>query len=333
MSNGRTNAVLVTGGRGFIGRQLVQRLIDAKSEKILSVDLLPADYCTETTHRIDIELDIRDRAKLQEVFTHFNISTVYDLASITNVNLAKSEYRHNVEMTQSVVECIQRFAVTKYIFFSTQFVFRKERALPASARDYYPVDAYGESKMQSEQLIHGSLPQDRWLVVRPTYIWGEGNLRFRDGFLYRLAKGHLLLPMASSVLRYYGYVRTVCEQAIKLAEHPFAELPSQMFYLSDMPIPLQEFCEYFVKALGAGRTWPVPGPFLRLLGRTGDAAKAVGLSFPINALQANEMTRSYPVPIEPTMALTGASTDYRRAAAAVVAWAISDPEFRRRIRR
>jgi nucleoside-diphosphate-sugar epimerase len=236
-------------------------------------------------------------------------------------------------MTQSMLECVMQFDVEKYVFYSTQLVFRKEGALPASDEDYYAIDAYGESKIQSEQRIRGMLPKHRRLILRPTYVWGEENMRFRDGFLFRLAKGHLMVPASSDILRYYGYVETVCAQTAILAAHPFADLPSRMFYLSDKPISMRKFCEYLVTAFGKGRFWPVPGMLLRALGSIGDLADATGISFPISKLQSDEMTRSYPVPIEATLAITGTSTDYRRAAAAVVAWALSDPEFSRRIGR
>jgi nucleoside-diphosphate-sugar epimerase len=332
MSNSQTKAILVTGGRGFIGRRLVQHLVETQGRTVVSADVLPAGS-TGDPRSIEIELDIRDRDRLRDVLTQFDISVVFDLASNTQVNLSSSEYLPNVEMTRSMVECVLQFDIEKYVFYSTQLVFRKERTLPAGDRDYYPIEAYGESKVQSEQLIRTILPESRWLILRPTYIWGEGHRRFRDGFLCRLAKGQLMLPNSGDVLRYYGYVGTVCEQAAKLAARPFAELPSRTLYLSDMPISMRKFCDYFLAALGFGRVWPVPAPFLRTLGRIGNAAEAAGVPFPISALQANEMTRSYPVPIEPTLAFTGASTDYRSAAAAVVAWALSDPEFNRRIGR
>jgi nucleoside-diphosphate-sugar epimerase len=332
-SNGRTKAILVTGGRGFIGRRLVQHLVESQGRAVISADVLPAGRIDEHTRRIDIEVDIRDRDRLREVFTQFDISTVFDLASVTAVKLPRSEYVPNLEMTKSIVECVLEFDVEKYVFYSTQLVFRKEGALPASDQDYYPIDAYGESKIQSEQRIRSILPEDRWLILRPTYIWGEGHRRFRDGFLYRLAKGQLILPTAGDVLRYYGYVGTVCAQTAMLAARPLAELPSRTFYLSDEPISMRKFCAYFVSALGGARVWQVPAPFLQALGYIGDVVEAAGLTFPISKLQANEMTRSYPVPIEATLAITGTSTDYRRAAAAVVAWALSDPAFSRRIGR
>jgi len=333
VDNNQTNAVLVTGGRGFIGRQLVQLLIESQGALVLSADVVPVVRGQDDSRRIELDVDVRSRDKLSDIFTRFQITTIFDLASITEVMLPKSEYAPNLEMTQSMVDCALRFDVEKYVFFSTQLVFRKQGALPANDRDYWPIDDYGESKLQSEEFIRANLPKDRWLILRPTYVWGEGHRRFRDGFLYRLAKGQMMLPANDHVVRYYGYVGTICRQAAALAARPTDELPSQTFYLSDEPISMRKFCEYLVTALGQGGVWPIPAPILRALGRFGDAAGALGVSFPIRGLQANEMTRNYPVPVEATLALTGMSTEYPRAAEAVVAWAMSDPEFRRKIGR
>jgi nucleoside-diphosphate-sugar epimerase len=96
----KTKTILVTGGRGFIGRPLVRHFVESQGETVLSVDVLPAGRADGDARRIDIELDIRDRDGLREVFAHFNIFAVYDLASITKVKLAKSEYLPNTEMTQ-----------------------------------------------------------------------------------------------------------------------------------------------------------------------------------------------------------------------------------------
>jgi len=334
LANRQTEAILVTGGRGFIGRWLVRHLVERDGRvTVISVDKSPTSEASADADHIELEADVRDRTKLREIFEQFAISTVFDLASITDVNLPRSEYLANAEMTKSMVECVSRVDVTKYIFYSSQFVFRKEGTLPANDQDFYPIDDYGESKIRSEQLIRSSLPEDRWLVLRPTYIWGEGNSRFRDGFLYRLAKGQLLVPPSGTLLRYYGYVATICRQTAALAQRPFTELPTRTFYLSDKPINMRTFCEYFVSAFGKGRAWPVPSPVLRSLGRIGDCTEAFGISFPIRGLQADEMTRIYPIPLDPTFTVAPSSTNYQRAAASVVTWALSDPEFSRRIGR
>jgi nucleoside-diphosphate-sugar epimerase len=333
MPNERPKAILITGGRGFIGRHLVRHLAKSALETIVSVDAAPLIEVENVDPRrlTEIQLDILEKERLRDLFTRFDFSAIFDLASITEVGLTQEEYKNNIELTRVMTELVLEFHIPKYVFFSTQLVFRKEDALPRCNQDYFPIDAYSESKVQSERMTRAALPTERWIILRPSYIWGEGHTRFRDGFLYRLAKGQLLVPASDKLARYYGYVRTICQQAEKLAAIPFAELPQKTYYLSDPPISLTWFCGHLLAALGRGRARSVPPTLIRALGRIGDLAGGAGFPFPINGLQANEMTRNYPIPIEPTLAIAKTSTDYPRAAATVIAWALSDPGFKGRI--
>ena len=58
------------------------------------------------------------------------------------------------DVTQSVVECVLRFDVEKYVFFSPlNSFFERKECCRNSEQDYYPIDDYGESKIKSEQWI------------------------------------------------------------------------------------------------------------------------------------------------------------------------------------
>jgi nucleoside-diphosphate-sugar epimerase len=298
---------------------------------IVSADVTPVVVKDNDCRKIEIELDLRNRNELRDLAARFNLALVFDLASLTEVGLPGHAYAQNIDITRSMIDWVSRFNIPKYVFYSTQFVFRKEGAMPTGEQDYFPIDAYGEAKIQSERLIRSALAPNQWLILRPTYIWGEGHSRFRDGFLYRLAKGQMMVPISPNLQRYYGYVKTICEQTVQLSEVQFANLPLRTFYLSDAPVSLRWFCEQFLTVLGAGRVWSVPTTAIRTLGQIGEIARRIQLPFPINALQANEMTRNYPVPIDSTLVITKTATDYRGAAAAVIAWALSDPDFKRRI--
>jgi hypothetical protein len=69
------------------------------------------------------------------------------------------------------------------------------------------------------------------------------------------------------------------------------------------------------------------GRLIRLLGAVGSAMKVIGLPSPINTMEACGLTTNFLIPIEPTIALTGGTTDYGYEAARTVACAKQHPGF------
>ena len=50
--------------------------------------------------------------------------------------------------------------------------------------------------------------------------------------------------------------------------------------------------------------WTIPAAFVAGLSRVGDLTEKLGVRFPITTARYESMTQDYPVPIEPTLALT-----------------------------
>lgn len=319
MSADSNTRVLVTGGRGFIGQHLVRELVRS-GHSVISVDLVPAPATASDTVE-EVVADVRDTPLLKALLERASPAAIYDLASRTEVGLPESAYQGNIDATRSLMRVVRDLADTKYIFFSTQFVFRSPGRLPGSETEFEPVDSYGAAKAESERIIRSELGPGRFLILRPTYVWGPGLLRFRDGLLDRLGRGQLLISSDPQYRRYYGYVTTVARQAIEFARHDFARLPGSVFYLSDRAVDMRSFCDALIAALGRGRALAAPPAVIRFLGAMGELAARLGLPAPINAVQARELTTSYPVPVEPTIALTGVETDLAQAAYETVAWA------------
>jgi nucleoside-diphosphate-sugar epimerase len=310
--------VLVTGGRGFIGLHLVEMLA-RNHVAVVSVDTKPTRGET-ADGVVQIVGDVRDRGLMSDCFAG-GCDCVFDLAALADIGLSAAEYQRNVEQTKAMVEYCLEFSIDKYIFYSTQFVFRRPGALPTSDTDYAPSEAYGESKVESEILITKSFPADRFLILRPSYIWGPGLDRFRDGLLYRLLRGQLLICNDRELKRYYGYVETIAAQTLAFARLSFADLPRKVYYISDDAITVAEFCRYLVSALGLGKARPAPAALIRVLGAAGAVLDRAGIHAPINPVQACELTTNFPIPIEPTLRLTQCTTDLPSAAAKTVAWA------------
>lgn len=86
--------VLVTGGAGFIGSNFVKRMLDRhKDYKIINVDVLTYAGNLENLKEISdnpnynfVKADIRDRAKMDEIFTAHGINTVINFAAESHVD-------------------------------------------------------------------------------------------------------------------------------------------------------------------------------------------------------------------------------------------------------
>jgi len=323
----KSGRVMVTGGCGFIGAHLVELLAKNNLEAI-SIDHRKRAVKTADTIR-DVVGDVRDRSLMSEIFSTGTFDCIFDLAAVSTIGLQPSEYRRNIEQTRAMIEYCLTHDVPKYIYYSTQSVFRKPGCVPSSDVDYAPIDAYGKAKVKSEELIRSLLPRNKFLILRPTYIWGPGHTGFRNGLLYRLLKGHLIISNDPNIKRYYGYVETIAAQTLALSRLSFVDLPRKVYYISDDAISLGDFCGYLVLALGRGKAWSASPSLIRLLGTIGTLNSKLGLPAPINSIQARDLTTNFPVPIEPTLSLTECVTDLTLAAAKTVGWAIrTDERFR-----
>lgn len=322
LEDNNIRTVLVTGGRGFIGTHLVRHL-SARGLNVVSIDILPARSYSEDDSVIDVQGDVRDSPLLRKLFETYRFSCVYDLASYAEVGLKAEAYTCNTDSTTSITTVLSDFPQTKYLFYSTQFVFRKPNELPSNPLEYYPVDTYGSSKVESERIIRSTLEAGKYLILRPSYIWGPGLERFRDGLLRNLQRGRMLIPLDSKVVRSYGYVETISRQTFILSEQDFGALDHDVFYLTDRPIALSSFCEYALAQLKGGGYYKVPGIFIKKLGLAGQLLQECGFRAPINMMQARELTTNFPIPFERTLKLTQAETDYEYAMKKTIQWAKS----------
>ncbi|MEX5634078.1 NAD-dependent epimerase/dehydratase family protein [Parafrankia sp. FMc2] len=114
--------IAVTGGSGFIGGHVVDRLLDAGHD-VLSLDLAGCHRPDpRATYR---ELDVLDLDALTDAFT--GVDTVFHIAGMSNVDFAFTDpvrtVRLNVEGTGKVCEAARRGGVRRIVFASTVWVY------------------------------------------------------------------------------------------------------------------------------------------------------------------------------------------------------------------
>ncbi len=162
--------ILVTGGAGFIGSHLVERLL-LDRHKVVCYDNFDPFYDAEIKRTnlrlimqhpgfVLIEASILDVANLNECFNHHNIDLVIHLAAKAGVRPSiadpKSYYETNVNGTLNILEAMKSHSVKKMIFASSSSVYGNNTKVPFSESDFvdHPVSPYAASKKAAELMCH-----------------------------------------------------------------------------------------------------------------------------------------------------------------------------------
>jgi len=165
-----TTSVLVTGGAGFIGSHLVERLL-AAGRRVVVVDNF-CDFYDPAVKRRNvaraagtpgytlIEGDIRDAAFLQQTFTAHEFGCVVHLAAMAGVRPSIEQPRYysavNVDGTLNVLECCRRFGQPRLVFGSSSSVYGVNTKVPFSEEDRVEraISPYAATKLSNEVMCH-----------------------------------------------------------------------------------------------------------------------------------------------------------------------------------
>ena len=162
---------LVTGGAGFIGSHLVDRLLATDVANVTVVDDFNDFYDPSIKHnniqdhlkhsRYTIhEIDIRDRAKLEKVFTASNFDCVVHLAARAGVRPSLSEPQlyteTNINATLNLLELARQHKLQQFVFGSSSSVYGINAKVPFSEDDpiRQPISPYAATKGAGELLCH-----------------------------------------------------------------------------------------------------------------------------------------------------------------------------------
>jgi len=163
--------LLITGGAGFIGSHLVDRLLATDIERITVVDDFN-DFYNPAIKRDNIrehqkdprysshKVDIRDRAALEDVFNESNFDCVVHLAARAGVRPSLAEPQlyteTNINGTVNLLELARRHDIKQFVFGSSSSVYGINAKVPFSEDDpiRQPISPYAATKGAGELLCH-----------------------------------------------------------------------------------------------------------------------------------------------------------------------------------
>ena len=296
--------IVVTGGSGFIGTNLVDALERYPNLRIVNLDSRPPHK--ESHLRSWIKCDILQPGELRRIIAEVNPTFVAHLAARTDMGgKSVDDYAVNNIGTQNILDAIALTSgVERAVFVSTQFVVGPG-PLPRHDLDFRAHTIYGESKVLAELAIRSSNPACTWTIVRPTNVWGSWHPRYPHEIWRVLQRGLYFHPGSKEVTRSYGYVGNVVKQICAIFEAPTEAVHGKVLYVGDPPVKLLDWVNAFSMQLTGHRARVVPPALLRCLAWIGDGLVSCGVRFPIFSSRLRSMTEDYLTPMEPTYALLG----------------------------
>ena len=312
--------LLVTGGSGFIGTNLVQSALD-KDVEVLNLDWnRPLKAAHGPWWR---EWDIMDRDATEKHFAEFKPTHVVHLAARTDTDVQDDmeAYLQNHAGTAIFLEVVKASTgIERLIVTSTQFVCEAGYQ-PKDDQDYKPFTLYGETKRLCELATREAGLSCVWSIIRPTTIWGPWSLRYRDVLFKVMRKGLYFHPGRSKVIRSYGFVGNVVWQIERILAAPPEAVNGKVFYVGDDPMDLRTWVEAISKGLVNKPVRYIPTWIVKTLALGGDMLKIVRIPFPITSGRFRSMTTDYITPMDRTTETLGkAPYSLEEGVRAMVTW-------------
>src|SRR5947199_2013597 len=158
--------VLVTGGSGFIGSHVVDKL-RARGHEPVIYDLRPSPWHRDPEHRVDTVLgSITDREALERAL--HSCDAVAHLAAVADVNdvhaSPEDAERVNARGTVAVLEAARRAGVKRIVYASTIWVYSdchgdavdEDTLLPAPSHLYTSTKLAGEPHCTAYPELYGT---------------------------------------------------------------------------------------------------------------------------------------------------------------------------------
>ena len=249
---------LVTGGAGFLGSHIVDRLLK-EGWQVRVIDNLSTGRLENLQHK-SIEVIVGDLKNMSDCMKATeNIDVIFHYAADPRVEISSANPRlhfdNNILATFNILEAMRKNDVENIVFASSSSVYGEPERTPVSEdAPLKPISVYGASKVACEALIHAysSLYGIKAVCLRYANIVGP---RMKHGVVYDFIMKLKKKPHILEILGDGNQVRSFLhvEDAVEATLLAFKKAPNyfNIYNVGNIDyITIREVAEIVVEELG-----------------------------------------------------------------------------------
>jgi UDP-glucose 4-epimerase len=285
--DGAVRRALVTGGAGFIGSNLADRLLSVGAEVVVYDNFSTGqrrfvETLAASPNGTVVEGDVLDSSRLQEVMKGCDI--VFHLAANADIRHGLEhpdrDLRQNTIATFTVLDAMRRTGVRRIVFSSTGSVYGEPEVFPTPEHCPFPrqTSLYAASKLAGEGLVQAFCEGYGFsgLILRLVSVMGE---RYTHGHLFDFYRNLRDEPSRLTVLgdghQQKSYLHVAdCIDAIMLLVSRHYEHGSEVYNLgtdevTDVDQSIAAVCRHMgvepeLAYVGGIRGWVGDSPLIHL---------------------------------------------------------------------
>jgi nucleoside-diphosphate-sugar epimerase len=278
----------VTGGSGFIGTNLIDR-IDKEGISVINIDINPPKIKGHTKYWRKV--NILDLELFKNTILDYDPTHIINLAATTGVDDAPlSHFLTNIDGVNNLVSIAKNLKNLDRIIFTSSLLVCKNGYIPIDDLDYCPPNPYGQSKAIGESIVRKRADFD-WVIVRPTAVWGPWFQHSYKTFFNSIIGRYYFHAGTNEIIKPQSYVGNTVHMLHALVFSKNLNVSNKTFYLLDFPaISTRAWADQIAHEVGNSRPLTCPIFVLKIFAKIGDCLKYFGWSDPvITSFRLNNM--------------------------------------------
>ncbi len=238
--------VVLTGASGFIGGRLREELTQGGAE-VVTV----RRKASKPGAGKSVELEYDDLAGLERLFEAERPDYVLHVAGATKGVSYDDFRRANVMPTENLLQALaaKHPQVKRFVYVSSLIAFGPSTLDKPhdESVERKPVEFYGKSKAEAEQVVESYAGKLPWTIVRPSGVYGPGDVDFFNYFREASSGRNVFFGNRQ---RWFSlvYVDDLIDAIFRAAAHPAAV--GKGYMIGDEHLNWEQFQAHIVKHAG-----------------------------------------------------------------------------------